>query len=146
MKPILMQHVGVIIDALYKNYSKEKFEQLSLQQLAVKLSMSVATVTKVRNILAKRQVLIVEGERRSQKCYWNTVRCKPNEQLLLDVYKEYTKDAKSRVKVNKKSKRLSSVEQALLILKKAGWAKVKLGKVYAGTIIEHTIDLSKVGE
>lgn len=146
MKPILMQHVGVIIDALYKNYSKEKFEQLSLQQLAAKLSMSVATVTKVRNILAKRQVLIVEGERRSQKCYWNTMRCKPNEQLLLDVYKEYTKDAKSRVKVNKKSKRLSSIEQALLILKKEGWTKVKLGKVYAGTIIEHTIDLSKVGE
>lgn len=146
MKPILVQHVGVIIDMLYKNYSKEKFEQLSLQQLAAKLSMSVATITKVRNILAKRQVIIVEGERRNQKCYWNTARCKPNEQLLLDVYKEYTKDAKSRVKVNQKSKRLSSVEQALLILKKEGWMKVKLGKVHAGTIIEHTIDLSKVGE
>lgn len=146
MKPILIQHVGVIIDTLHKNYSKEKFEQLSLKQLAVKLSTSVATITKIRNILAKRQVIIVEGERRNQKCYWNTVRCKPNEQLLLDVYKEYTKDAKSRVKVNKKSKRLSSVEQALLILKKEGWTKVKLGKVHAGTIIEHTIDLLKVGE
>lgn len=146
MKPILMQHVGVIIDVFYKNYSKEKFEQLSLKQLAAKLEMSVVTITKVRDILAKRQVLIVEGERRNQKCYWNTARCKPNEHLLLDVYKEYTKDAKSRVKVEKKSKRLSSIEQALLILKKEGWAKVKLGKVYAGTIIEHTIDLSKVGE
>lgn len=146
MKSILMQHVGVIIDTLYKNYSKEKFEQLSLQQLAAKLSASVATITKVRNILAKRQVLIVEGERRSQKCYWNPCKCKPNDTLLLDVYKEYTKDAKSRVKVNKKSKRLSSIEQALLILKKEGWTKVKLGKVYAGTIIEHTIDLLKVGE
>lgn len=146
MKPILMQHVGVIIDVFYKNYSKEKFEQLSLKQLAAKLEMSVVTITKVRDILAKRQVLIVEGERRNQKCYWNTARCKPNEHLLLDVYKEYTKDAKSRVKVNKKSERLSSVEQALLILKKAGWEKVKLGKVHSGTIIEHTIDLSKVGE
>lgn len=146
MKPILMQHVGVIIDVFYQNYSKEKFEQLSLKQLAVKLATSVVTITKVRDILARRQVLIVEGERRSQKCYWNPCKCKPNNTLLLDVYKEYTKDAKSRVKVNQKSKRLSSVEQALLILKNAGWAKVKLGKVYDGTIIEHTIDLSKVGE
>lgn len=146
MKLILMQHVGVIIDTLYKNYSKEKFEQLSLRQLAAKLSMSIATVTKVRNILSNRKVIIVEGERRNQRCYWNTMRCKPNEQLLLDVYKEYIKDAKSRVKVNKKSKRLSSIEQALLVFKKEGWAMVKLGKVYAGTIIEHTIDLSKVGE
>lgn len=146
MKPILMQHVGVIIDTLYKNYSKEKFEQLSLQQLAAKLSMSVAIITKVRNILANRCIIVIEGERRSQKCYWNPCKCKPNDTLLLDVYKEYTKDAKSRVKVNKKSKRLSSIEQALLILKKEGWMKVKLGKVYAGTIIEHTIDLSKVGE
>ena len=69
MKPILMQHVGVIIDVFYKNYSKEKFEQLSLKQLAATLEMSVVTITKVRDILAKRQVLIVEGERRNQKCY-----------------------------------------------------------------------------
>ena len=146
MKLILMQHVGVIIDTLYKNYSKEKFEQLSLKQLAVRLSTSVATITKVRNILASRHVIVIEGERRSQKCYWNPCKCKPNDTLLLDVYKEYTKDAKSRVKVEKKSKRLSSIEQALLILKKEGWTKVKLGKVHAGTIIEHTIDLLKVGE
>lgn len=146
MKPILMQHVGVIIDALHKNYSKEKFEQLSLQQLAAKLSMSVATITKVRNILAKRQVLIVEGEKRSQKCYWNTMRCKPNEQLLLDVYKEYTKDAKSRVKVNKKSKRLSSIEQALLVFKKEGWDMVLLSKTVGYIHTEQTFDLSKVGE
>lgn len=146
MKPILMQHVGVIIDTLYKNYSKEKFEQLSLKQLAARLSTSVATITKIRNILANRHVIIIEGERRSQKCYWNPCKCKPNDTLLLDVYKEYIKDAKGRVKVNKKSKRLSSIEQALLILKKEGWTKVKLGKVHAGTIIEHTIDLLKVGE
>ena len=69
MKPILMQHVGVIIDTLYKNYSKEKFEQLSLKQLAVKLSMSVATITKVRNVLANRRIIVIEGERRTQKCY-----------------------------------------------------------------------------
>lgn len=144
---VLIQHVGIIIDALYKNYSKEKFEQLSLKEIAAKLSLSVTPVAKVRNILSQRKVLVIDGARRSQTCYWNPSRCKPNEHLLLDVYKAYTKDAKSRVKVNeKKSKRLSSIEQALLILKKEGWAKVKLGKVYAGTIIEHTIDLSGVGE
>lgn len=146
MKPILMQHVGVIIDVFYKNYSKEKFEQLSLKQLAAKLEMSVVTITKVRDILAKRQVLIVEGERRNQKCYWNTARCKPNEHLLLDVYKEYTKDAKSRVKVEKKSKRLSSIEQTLLILKKEGWDKVTLSKTVGYVYTEQTTDLSGVGE
>lgn len=146
MKSILMQHVGVIIDVFYKNYSKEKFEQLSLKQLAAKLEMSVVTITKVRDILAKRQVLIVEGERRNQKCYWNPARCKPNEHLLLDVYKEYTKDAKSRVKVNKKSKRLSSVEQALLVFKKEGWDKVTLSKTIGYVYTEQTTDLSGVGE
>lgn len=146
MKPILMQHVGVIIDVFYKNYSKEKFEQLSLQQLAVKLSMSVATITKVRNILAKRQVLVVEGERCNQKCYWNTARCKPNEHLLLDVYKEYTKDAKSRVKVNKKSKRLSSIEQAILVFKKEGWDTVILKKSSGNKKITEEYNLIEIGE
>jgi hypothetical protein len=141
-----MQHVGVIIDVFYKNYSKEKFEQLSLKQLAAKLEMSVVTITKVRDILAKRQVLIVEGERRNQKCYWNTARCKPNEHLLLDVYKEYTKDAKSRVKVEKKSKRLSSIEQAMLVFKKEGWDKVTLSKTVGYVYTEQTTDLSGVGE
>lgn len=146
MKPILMQHVGVIIDTLHKNYSKEKFEQLSLKQLAVKLSMSTATITKVRNILASRSIVIIEGERRNQKCYWNPCKCKPNDALLLDVYKEYTKDAKSRVKVNKKSKRLSSIEQAMLVFKKEGWNKVTLSKTVGYVYTEQTFDLSKVGE
>ena len=146
MKPILMQHVGVIIDTLYKNYSKEKFEQLSLKQLAVKLSMSVATITKVRNVLANRRIIVIEGERRTQKCYWNPCKCKPNDTLLLDVYKEYTKDAKSRVKVNKKSKRLSSIEQAMLVFKKEGWDKVTLSKTVGYVYTEQTTDLSKVGE
>lgn len=146
MKPILMQHVGVIIDTLYKNYSKEKFEQLSLKQLAVKLSMSVATITKVRNVLANRRIIVIEGERRTQKCYWNPCKCKPNDALLLDVYKEYTKDAKSRVKVNKKSKRLSSIEQALLVFKKEGWDKVTLSKTVGYVYTEQTTDLSGVGE
>lgn len=146
MKPILMQHVGVIIDTLYKNYSKEKFEQLSLKQLAVKLSVSAATITKVRNVLANRHVIVIEGERRSQKCYWNPCKCKPNDALLLDVYKEYTKDAKSRVKVNKKSKRLSSIEQALLVFKKEGWDMVSLSKTVGYIHTEQTFDLSKVGE
>lgn len=146
MKPILMQHVGVIIDVFYKNYSKEKFEQLSLKQLAVKLSTSVATITKIRNILANRHVIIIEGERRSQKCYWNPCKCKPNDTLLLDVYKEYTKDAKSRVKVNQKSKRLSSIEQAILVFKKEGWDTVILKKSFGNKKITEEYNLIEIGE
>lgn len=146
MKPILMQHVGMIIDVFYKNYSKEKFEQLSLKQLAVKLSMSVATITKVRNVLANRRIIVIEGERRSQKCYWNPCKCKPNDTLLLDVYKEYTKDAKSRVKVNKKSKRLSSIEQAILVFKKEGWDTVILKKSSGNKKITEEYDLIEIGE
>lgn len=144
---VLIQHVGIIIDALYKNYSKEKFEQLSLKEIAAKLSLSVTPVAKVRNILAQRKVLVIDGARRSQICYWNPSRCKPNEHLLLDVYKAYTKDAKSRVKVNeKKSKRLSSAEQAMLFFKKEGWDTVKLSKTVGYVYTEQTIDLSGVGE
>ena len=42
------------------------------------------------------------------------------------------------------SKRHSPTHQALLLLKKEGWGIIKLGKVYAGEIIERTIDLSKI--
>lgn len=143
---VLIQHVGIIIDALYKNYSKEKFEQLSLKEIAAKLSLSVTPIAKVRNILAQRKVLVIDGARRSQTCYWNPSRCKPNELLLLDVYKAYTKDAKSRIKVNKKSKRLSSIEQAMLFFKKEGWDKVTLSKTVGYVYTEQTIDLSGVGE
>jgi hypothetical protein len=56
------------------------------------------------------------------------------------------KDAKSRVKVEKKSKRLSSIEQAMLVFKKEGWDKVTLSKTVDYVYTEQTTDLSGVGE
>ena len=37
-----------------------------------------------------------------------------------------------------------SLNKALLILKEEGWSVVKLGKIYAGEIVEKTIILSKI--
>lgn len=56
------------------------------------------------------------------------VKCAPNPALLTEVYRTYTKDVKSRVKVEKKVQRLPSFELALLALKKQGWDMVILKK------------------
>lgn len=117
-----MPEMGIIIDGIYRNYSKAKIDQKSVNKLAADCNTSVNVLMKVRNILAARQQLIIEGERATQKCFWNTAKSAPNPVMLTEVYRIYTKDAKSRVKVEKKEKRLSAFESALQTLEKLGWS------------------------
>lgn len=123
-----MPEIGIIIDGIYHNYSKAKIDQKNVNKLAADCNTSANVLMKVRNILAEMQQIIIEGERAQQKCYWNTSKCIPNPALLTEVYRAYTKDVKSRVKVKKKVQRLPSFELALLALKKQGWDMVILKK------------------
>lgn len=143
---ITLPEIGIIIDGIYRNYSKPKVDQKNINKLAADCSVSVTVLLKVRSILVKRKLLVVIGERAQQKCYWNPERCSPNPTLLTDVYREYTKDAKSRVKVVERAKRLPSIESALLAFKKAGWEEVILKKTAGYKAVQESYNLTKMGE
>lgn len=143
---ISMPEMGIIIDGIYRNYSKVKIDQKNVNKLAADCNTSVNVLIKVRNILAARQLLIIEGERATQKCYWNTAKCKPNPVMLTEVYRVYTKDAKSRVKVEKKERRLPSFESALLAIRKAGWNEITLRKTEGYCRTTKDINLSAMEE
>lgn len=145
-KFITMPQVGIIVDGIYRNYSKFKFEQKNITKLAIDCGVSAAVLLKVRNILTTMQLVIVEGERAQQKCYWNPSKSAPNPVMLTEVYRVYTKDAKSRVKVEKKERRLPSFESALLAIRKAGWDEISLRKTVGYRRITEDINLSKMKE
>lgn len=124
---ISMPEMGIIVDSIYRNYSKPKIDQKNVNKLAVDCNVSAAILLKVRNILAAMQLVIIEGERAQQKCRWNTAKSSPNPVMLTEVYRAYTKDAKSRVKVEiKKELRLPSKELALQGLFKTGCVEITL--------------------
>lgn len=143
---ISMPEMGIIIDGIYRNYSKAKIDQKSVNKLAADCNTSVNVLMKVRNILAARQQLIIEGERTTQKCFWNTAKSAPNPVMLTEVYRIYTKDAKSRVKVERKEKRLPSFESALLAIRKAGWNEITLRKTEGYCRTTKDINLSAMEE
>ena len=137
-----MPEIGIIIDGIYHNYSKAKIDQKNVNKLASDCNTSANVLMKVRNILAEMQQIIIEGERAQQKCYWNTSKCA----LLTEVYRTYTKDVKSRVKVEKKVQRLPSFELALLALKKQGWDMVILKKSSGYKKVSEEYNLIEIGE
>lgn len=144
-KVISLPEMGIVIDGIYRNYSKHKVDQKNVNKLAADCNVSVNVLIKIRNILAARQQLIIEGERAQQKCYWNTAKSKPNPVMLTEIYREYTKDVKSRVKVKKKEKCLPSLESALQTLVKLGWTGVIEKSTTKGFVTEiKRVDLSKV--
>ena len=143
-----MPEIGIIIDGIYRNYSKAKIDQKNVNKLAADCNTSANVLMKVRNILAEMQQIIIEGERAQQKCYWNTSKCAPNPALLTEVYRTYTKDVKSRVKVEKKKAAPSSIESALLIFRKKGALEVtvKYACGYKKTIEVYDVTQMEVGE
>lgn len=144
-KIITIPEMGIIVDSIYRNYSRAKLDQKSVKQLAVDCNTSANTIIKIRTILATMKLLIIEGDRRTQKCYWNPDKCTPNPVMLTEVYRVYTKDVKSRVKVNpERVKRLPSLESALLAFKKAGWNEITLKKTVGNTTDIKIIDLVEV--
>lgn len=143
MKTMTIQQVGLCVDAIYTNYSKSKISQKNTNQLAAGCSVSVASLTKIKKILADMTVLLIEGERAAQTCMWNPCKCGANDVLVREVYRIYTSDAKTRVKVENKKR--SSLEGALEVLIKAGWEGIiRKTKVDGIRTITETIDLSKI--
>lgn len=140
-----MPEIGIILDGIYRNYSKHKMEQKNVTVLAVECHTSTNVLLKVRNILTEMGILIIEGERAQQKCYWNPSKCIPNPALLTEVYRAYTRDVKSRVKVEKKVQRLPSFELALLALKKQGWDMVILKKSSGYKKVSEEYNLIEIG-
>lgn len=137
---------GVIVDALYKNYERKKFEQKSMQDIAKMRGCSVVTLNNVKKILVDMNLLIVEGERRAQQCIWHPDKCIPNPSMVTKVYQAYTKDAKCRIRVSAVKKVASpSLESSLKTLVKLGYTGVisKVKRDGCKTITE-CIDLSKI--
>mgnify|MGYP000098128005 FL=1 len=138
MKTMTIQQVGLCVDAIYTNYSKSKISQKNTNQLAAGCSVSVASLTKIKKILADMAILLIEGERAAQTCMWNPCKCGANDVLVREVYRIYTSDAKARVKVENKKR--SSLE----VLIKAGWEGIRKTKIDGIRTITETIDLSKI--
>lgn len=140
-KPLLLQSCGLVLDALYRNSEKCKLSQKSVTEIAKDCGVSTLPVNKVRNILIRRQLLVTYGFGRGQYTSWNPQMSKPNPEMLASIYKEYTKDAKSRVKVIKKEGRIS-LERALRTLVSLGYTGVISKSINSFTV--ESIDLSKI--
>lgn len=147
MKRLFIQDVGVIVDSIYHNSNKSSFEQKSITQISADCAVAQSTVRKIRGILIDKKLLIVEGERRSQKTYWHPDKCSPNPAMLKEIYRTYTSDFKGRVKVErvKKSKNIS-FEEALQVLSKLGWTEVKKERREGDRIIIEIVKLNQAGE
>lgn len=141
---ISIPQMGIILDGIYRNYSKPPLDQKNLRDLSKECGTSKNTLTTIRDILATRKCLIVEGIKRSQRCYWNPSRSTPNPAMLTDVYREYTKNMKSRVKVERreKRKRLPSEEAVLQALAQRGCVRVILKFVRGNKTTIETYDFS----
>lgn len=141
-KPLAIQTCGLVLDALYRNSERSKLSQKTVAIIAKDCGVSVLPVTKIRNILVHRQLLVTYGFGRGQYTSWNPEMAKPNPDMLASIYKEYTKDAKSRIKVVAKKEGRVSLERALRALVMLGYTGVITKSVNSYT--KECIDLSKI--
>lgn len=141
-KFLTIQSCGLVLDVLYRNSEKPKLSQKSLQELAKSAGVSVTPVMKIKQLLVQRQLLVTYGSGRGQHTSWNPQMSKPNPDMLASIYKEYTKDAKSKVKVVAKKEGRISLERALRTLVMLGFTGVISKSVNSYT--KECIDLSKI--
>lgn len=141
-KPLAIQTCGLVLDALYRNSERSKLSQKTVAIIAKDCGVSVLPVTKIRSILVHRQLLVTYGFGRGQYTSWNPEMAKPNPDMLASIYKEYTKDAKSRIKVVAKKEGRVSLERALRALVSLGYTGVISKSVNSYT--KECIDLSKI--
>lgn len=145
-KIITLPQVGIIVDTIYRNSIKPKYEQKSIRDLASHTEVSYNVLGKIRDILRSMRLLIVEGEKAGQKSYWNPSKSIPNPAMVIEVYRIYTKDIKSKIKVvSNKQPRVPSFELAIQTLVKLGWCGV-IQKVTVNGIVRtiQEIDLSAI--
>lgn len=145
MSVITMAHCELVVDALYHNAERKKFEQKGMRQIAKDCDVSVPVVQKVKNILVDMKLLIIEGNRRTQECIWHPDKSKPNPAMLREVYKTYIKGAGSKVMVKQKRFAPTSLDSALQALVKLGYTGVISKVKHDGyRTITESIDLSKI--
>lgn len=146
MQPVSIPQMNIIIDALYRNSLKSKLDQKSIKELTPILGVSRKVVDKVKFILKEMCLLIIEGERNHQFMYWNSQKSAPNPLMVTEVYRIYTKDAKSKIKVKiQKAKRRPNLDDAVIALVKLGFTGIIEKTIHSGHVTEiKRIDLSKV--
>lgn len=124
MKIISIQSVSLVLDAMYRNYSKKKIDQKTFDQLCKDCELCFRTMTKIKDILINRKLLIVEGSKRSQVISWHPDKSAPNPDMLTSVYKEYTQKSRAEVKKIAAPKLEMTIEKACKFLANEGFTGI----------------------
>lgn len=139
-----IQQVGLIVDLLYHNSLKVRYEQKSLRELARSCETTLASITTVRNTLIEKHILIKEGVLRNQYVYWHPGKSKPNPAMLRDLYKDLIREEK-RVEKTRKAPGKVSLERALRTLVSLGYTGViQRSTTHGYTVTIEQIDLTKI--
>lgn len=143
MKIISIQSVALALDAMHKNYTKKKIDQKTFNRLCKDCELSFNTMSKIKDILVNRKLLIVEGSKRSQVISWHPDKVGPTPEMLSSVYKEYTQKSRAEVKRISAPKLVMTVEKACEFLAKEGFTGIICKESKSGKIsITQTIDLA----
>lgn len=124
MKIISIQSVALALDAMYRNYSKKKIDQRTFDQLCKDCELCFRTMSKIKDILINRKLLIVEGSKRSQVISWHPGKSAPNPDMLTSVYKEYTQKSRAEVKKIAAPKLEMTIEKACKFLANEGFTGI----------------------
>lgn len=124
MKIISIQSVSLALDAMYRNYSKEKIDQKTFDRLCKDCELCFRTMSKIKDILINRKLLIVEGSKRSQVISWHPGKSAPNPDMLTSVYKEYTQKSRAEVKKIVAPKLEMTIEKACKFLADEGFTGI----------------------
>lgn len=124
MKIISIQSVALVLDAMYRNYSKKKIDQKTFSRLCKDCELSFKTMSKIKDILVNRKLLIVEGAKRSQVISWHPGKSAPTPEMLSSVYKEYTQKSRAEVKKIAAPKLEMTIEKACKFLADEGFTGI----------------------
>lgn len=138
-----LEQVSKMISWFYENSCKPKEKQEAMDRILTMTSCSRNQILRVRNVLRTMNLLITHGTRKYQTTEWNKCKATPNPSMLKEVYRIYTMEPQSKVKVAKR--KTSPFESALMTLVNLGYTGVLTKSTVNGyaTTIE-TVDLSKI--
>lgn len=146
MKSVKRETVEKICKAIYDNSKKKPVDQESARSMSDHISINVNTFNKVRNIMRGMNVLIITGQRAAQRTAWNADKANLNSSMIEEIYRIYTKDSESKMKIEvKHEKRLPSLDRALEALVSLGYEGIIVKSIVTGYITKkEEIDLSKI--
>lgn len=144
MKTISTARFNVIVDNIYHNCQRPIIDRKSISQIGIDSGVSATTIQRVRQLLAEKKLLVIEGDRRSQVTIWHPGKSQPNPVMLASLYEEFT-NFETRIKVKVQKPGRVSLESALRALVSLGYTGViSKSKKMGYTIVTESIDLSKV--